>query len=69
MSKGLRVMDAVEADVGREAASGARSGGEAQYLGEPGVVVDLRGSLGPKIHEQRWRYAEDEEGSGADGIS
>ena len=57
-------MGSAGADVGWEPLSGARtSKSEVKYLGEPGVVADQKGSLGDhQLHEQCWRFAEEEDG-------
>ena len=61
----LRVMGAAGADDGCEAAFGARSSeAEVWSLGEPGVDVDWKGSLG-----ECWRFAEEVEGTGREGVS
>ena len=58
-AKGLRVTDTAGAAVGRS------SEGDVRYQGELGVWL----AWGPKLHEQRWRPAEEEEGSGTERIS
>ena len=69
-SKGQRVTGAAGADVGSEAASGAprlKSGPQASV----GLPFTRRGSLADQssmFHEQCCRVAEEEEGSGTEGV-
>ena len=53
-----------------KAASGAQSSmAEVGPVGEPGLGVKPEGLVGgSNLHEQHWRFAEEEEGSGAERI-
>ena len=60
----MRVRDAAGADVGWEAASGAQSS-KAEVWGGP---LTGRARWEPTLHEQCWRFAEEEKGSGTEGV-